>query len=253
MEGQSFLLQFFDAFFAEVVRQKRRALLSKQRPDLSQVEQGDAVSLQVESMAAALQDVLSKQHFHVLHHGGDYALSLYREVQYAMVALADELMLSMAWPGQKLWEDAILEQRVFNSHVAGEVIYDRIEQLIGQKDPERADIAKVYLLILGLGFKGKYGDDVAQVNGVKRRLFLFIHHYQQRLKEDDFTLFPSAYGDVLEDGIVHQLPNARAWHTLLYASVLLVFVVSYGFWFHSTREVHAVAKQIIQISGVDTQ
>jgi len=248
---QSFLIKFFEAFYDETCRQRQRALIARHRPDISQSEEGDATFSLVESIADDLKAVLDAQHADVLRHGGDYALTLYREVQYAMVALADELFLSVPWSGQKLWEVNILEQRIFNSHVAGEIIFEKIEQALRNKDPERADIAVVYLYVLGLGFKGKYADDPEQIDALKKRLFLFINHSQQRILSPDYVLFPQTYEALLENGEVRQLPNPRVWHGVLFIVIFGALLLSYSFWFSATNEIHAVAQKIIQISGIE--
>ncbi len=251
MAEQSFLIKFFEAFYDATCRHRQRALIARHRPDVSQSDEGDATFQLVESIANDLKAVLDEQHAHVLRHGGDYALTLYREVQYAMVALADELFLSIPWSGQKLWEVNILEQRIFNSHVAGEVIFEKIEQGLRNRDPERADIDLVYLYILGLGFKGRYADDPEQIDAFKKRLFLFINHFQQRIQSPDYVLFPQAYEALLEEGNIKQLPNPRVWHGILLLVILSALLLSYSFWFEATNEIHAVTHKIIQISGIE--
>ena len=251
MAEQSFLIKFFEAFYEATCKQRQRALVSRHRPDVSQTAEGDATFQLVESIAQDLRSVLDAQHAHVLSHGGDYALTLYREVQYAMVALADELFLSIPWSGHKLWEANILEQRVFNSHVAGDVIFEKIEQALRTKDPEREDINIVYLYILGLGFKGKFADDPEPIDSLKKRLFLLINHYHQRIQSAEYVLCPQAYEALLEEGQIKQLPNPRVWHGVLFFVVFAALLLSYSFWFEATSEIHAVAHKIIQISGVE--
>ena len=254
MEQQSFFLQFFNAFFVEVSRQKQRALLSLQRPDTSSPQMGvDAMRALVENIAHTLQETLDKQHTHVLHNGGEYALTLYREVQYVMVALADEVFLSINWPGKSLWEEKILEERIFNTHIAGERIFERIEDLLVEHNADKDDLAKAYLFALGLGLKGKYADDSASIEMLKRRLFLLITHHHQRISDPEYRLFTAAYGQLLEDDAVRLLPNARIWHTILYVSLLTLLFISYVFWYNATHELEGVAKQIVSISGVDKQ
>jgi type VI secretion system protein ImpK len=252
LEQQSFLIQYFNTFFEEVVRQKQRAIVAAQRPDTSAPQMGvDANHRLVESMAQVLEELISKQHTQVLHNGGEYALSLYREVQYVMVALADEIFLSFKWAGRSLWEEKILEERVFNSHISGERVFERIEELLLNHNADKDDLAKVYLFALGLGLKGKYSEDSQAIASYKRRLFLFTAHHHQRIAEPEYLLFTPAYGQLLENDAVRFLPNARIWHTVLYVCLMSLMFLSYVFWYSATHELESVAHQIISISGVD--
>lgn len=247
-------MEFFNDFFGEVVRQKQRAVIFMQRPDISAPATGvDAARALVESIAHSLQEILEKQHAHVIHRGGEYALTLYRDVQYVMVALADEIFLSLPWSGKSLWEEKILEERVFHTHIAGERIFERIEDLLALHNADKDDLAKAYLFALSLGFKGKYMDDIASIETLKRRLFLLINHYHPRLTEPEYHLFTSAYSELLENDVIRMLPNARIWHAILYASLLTLMFISYIFWYGATHELESVAKQIVSISGVDKQ
>ena len=251
LDTQSFLRKFFDAFYKELLQQKYRASTSHQRPDASQAERGDAAHGLVESIATQLISLLDAQQAQVMQHGGDYALTLYRDVQYIMVALADEFFLEINWSGRALWESNILEQRVFNTHVAGELIYERVDTLLGKQDPELNEISKIYLLALSLGFKGKFQGDPVQISAYKKRIFLFIHHHHPQLKEEGYTLFPKAYSALLEDGTVRQLSSPRLWYGILWSSVFFILLLSYGVWYSTTKKVYDVSQEIIKVSGVD--
>ena len=252
MAQQSFLLEFFNSFFDEVVRQKKRAIIAAQRPDTSAPQMGvDATHRLVESIAEVLEGLLAKQHTQVLHQGGEYAVTLYRELQYVMVALADEIFLSFKWAGRNFWEEKILEERVFNSHISGERVFERMEELLLNHKGDKDDLAKAYLFALGLGFKGKYREDPQAIATYKRRLFLLTAHHHQRIAEPEFLLFTPAYGQLLESDAVRFLPNARIWHTVLYVCLVSLMFISYVFWYSATHELEAVAHQIISISGVD--
>ncbi|MDR2158391.1 MAG: DotU family type IV/VI secretion system protein, partial [Holosporaceae bacterium] len=78
-----------------------------------------------------------------------------REVVYAMAAVADEIFLNMDWIGKKYWEENMMEQIYFGSQIAGEEIFNRINDLITDKEPTALEKAEIYLKALSLGFKGK--------------------------------------------------------------------------------------------------
>src|SRR5580658_64213 len=65
--------------------------------------------------------------------GGAFAYEVYREAQYVMAALADEIFLHLDWEGRSRW--TLLESELFHSHAAGEVFFQRVEDLLRQRDP----------------------------------------------------------------------------------------------------------------------
>ncbi len=67
-----------------------------------------------------------------------------QDVQYALVALADE---TVRWTSR-------LEQEYFRKNIAGEEFFRRLEQIKESKG--RNDVLKIYYLCLTLGFEGKY-------------------------------------------------------------------------------------------------
>lgn len=87
----------------------------------------------------------------------DLMLAQYREVQYAMVALADDIFINeIEWEGREVWRANHLESRIFQSRLAGERIFDRIDALLEARDRRLIQLASIYLCILSLGFKGRY-------------------------------------------------------------------------------------------------
>ncbi len=76
-----------------------------------------------------------------------------RDIAYAVVAFADEIVLSLsdtlreAWPGQSL------QLHYFHENVAGEGFFTRLEGV--RRDPRRREVLQVYYLALRLGFQGR--------------------------------------------------------------------------------------------------
>lgn len=77
------------------------------------------------------------------------------DIKFAMVALIDQVMLSKDGQLREFWLPRMLELRFFNTNVAGDAFFDRLETLRG--DTSRIDALKVYYLCLMFGFRGKYG------------------------------------------------------------------------------------------------
>lgn len=76
------------------------------------------------------------------------------DIRYALVALADEVVLNRGGPLRDFWLPRMLQLRFFNENLAGEGFFDRLKQL--SDDSTRIDTLKVYFLCLMFGFRGKY-------------------------------------------------------------------------------------------------
>lgn len=77
------------------------------------------------------------------------------DVAYAVVALADELVLS--GPSDSLrayWSAQPLQLHYFGENVAGEAFFTRLEAI--RKDARRSEVLKAYYLALLFGFQGRY-------------------------------------------------------------------------------------------------
>lgn len=76
------------------------------------------------------------------------------DIRYALVALADEVVLNRGGALRDFWLPRMLQLRFFNENLAGEGFFDRLKQL--SDDSTRVDTLKVYFLCLMFGFRGKY-------------------------------------------------------------------------------------------------
>jgi type VI secretion system protein ImpK len=77
------------------------------------------------------------------------------DLAYAVVALADEVVLAKASEDLRgFWFGQPLQMHYFQENVAGEQFFVRLEAL--RKDPRRAEILRAYHLALLFGFQGRY-------------------------------------------------------------------------------------------------
>ena len=102
-------------------------------------------------------------------------LQLYRQAQYAMVALADETFrVSLGdWSGREGWMSYSIEMAFYQTQYAGEELFRRIDALLERRDPGERDLAEIYYLVLSLGFQGKYGPlrDRARLEELRQLLY----------------------------------------------------------------------------------
>src|SRR3954454_22453054 len=111
------LLDAFREMYAEVT-QRARALHGAEPPD-------------PEAVKHRLLGVLARQTAEAKERPADHEVAELAEAQYVMVAMADEVLLRRPWAGREAWAREPLEaERPFGSHVAGERIFQRIEEIL---------------------------------------------------------------------------------------------------------------------------
>ncbi len=86
------------------------------------------------------------------YHADDIKLAV-----FAVVAFVDESVLNLRSPIFADWPRRPLQEELFGHHVAGEVFFRNVQDLLGKTDsPDLADLLEVYQLCLLLGFAGRY-------------------------------------------------------------------------------------------------
>jgi type VI secretion system protein ImpK len=76
---------------------------------------------------------------------------------FAVVAYVDESVLNLRLPVFADWPRRPLQEELFGHHVAGEIFFQNLQELIGKNDSQDlADLLEVYLTCLLLGFAGRY-------------------------------------------------------------------------------------------------
>jgi len=80
-----------------------------------------------------------------------------RFATFATVAFLDESVLNSQNPIFADWVRKPLQEELFGTHLAGEVFFQNLQQLLGRQDsPDLADVLEVHYLCLLLGFGGRY-------------------------------------------------------------------------------------------------
>lgn len=90
----------------------------------------------------------------------------YHQVHYALVALADEVVLTSGWEHSPAWRQALLEERFYNTQQAGSHFFELAKDL----DHAPQDVVAIFYLCLALGFSGRYAPADHELADVKERL-----------------------------------------------------------------------------------
>ncbi len=248
---QSFLLAQFQEFYAEIIRLKAAAQTN------SWQGQTDPEVLPTDDEMTRRQHPIWLRllaHLHQLAQeagtdGGPCVADAYREAQYAMAALADETFLQLDWTGKDEWRGNLLESKLFQSHVAGERLFEKIDHLLESREPGCGEMAAMYLLALSLGFRGKYWgiDDHGQIARYRRELFALVFRRNPDLLHESKHLFPEAYRHTLDQSRAKKLPNPKGWAMGLVACVFGFVLVAHGVWWYVTADIDHLVRQILAI------
>jgi len=184
--------------------------------------------------------VLREQETELARWATGAALKYYREAQYVMAAVADDLFVRLRttkpgghdrqpWSGAAHWIRNPLEAALFGSRCAGQAVFDRIDRLIAGADPNSRELAAVYLTALALGFEGKYAGlpDSGAIDEYKRRLRQFVFGNRDSLTG---PLVPQCDTGTMAVGRGLLLQNARVWWWTVPAVVAIWLVVSSLLW-----------------------
>ena len=207
--GVELLLRLFHRFYTEL-------LLIKERTDFSIKD----------NLALAQTDLLELIQQYALQiqpsEGGSEE-SQYTEVLYLLTVFADEVFVSIPWDGQYIWEDNLLEEQVFNSHVAGNKFYKFLDKHLQSPTAFTERVVIIYLLLLSLGFKGKYmfEDKERKTQYYKRQLFVYLFNNLPFLLKELKVLFPDAYANINSIAIREKFHNLRKWLITSVAGVVI--------------------------------
>jgi type VI secretion system protein ImpK len=176
-----------------------------------------------EIVARQLQSVLARQ----------LARGIEPEACYAMAALADDIFLhDVDWPNHSSWRDMLLEYRMFQSHIAGEEVFSRIERLLRERRPSQIAMAKLYLLVLQQGFRGGLREtaDPMRLQDFAARLFAFVYHQDAAPFGEDRVLMPQALSHTIAGPRLAPLRfgGRGAWITT--ASVVAILLTAEIVW-----------------------
>ncbi len=147
------------------------------------------------------------------------------DARYALAAFVDEAILRSQWVGKEQWADNPLQLQFFETYLAGEGFFEKLDSL-RTRGESAVEVIEIYYLCLVLGFEGKYG-----MEGTERLEAL------AKLIHDELVRFrPKVPKDVsphwkVVDGPAQEETRLPRWLLYSCAAVILVCVLLYiGFF-----------------------
>ena len=96
--------------------------------------------------------------------------SSYAQVEYALVALADEIALTSDWDQEGTWRQHTLERGMWGTDQRAEHFFTRAAGLASAPQ----DVAAIFYLILGLGFTGGHDPDDPKLETLKKEILALL-------------------------------------------------------------------------------
>ena len=244
-----FLVIAFRQFYADVLRRKHEVQASP-REHAGEGSAQDA-ALRAVRVRDLLLGKLRRQEAEAGRRGGDWGAESYRDAQYAMATLADEVFLGLDWDGRQAWNDHLLEASLFGTYVGGERLFTMIDELLARPDPLRRPLGAVYLMVLSLRFQGRFRDRLdagERIESYRRRLFAFVYPDARSALRSDRPVFANAYRHTARDAAPDRLPPTRRWVAGLVAAMLVYLVISHGFWWTAASEVKKSSEAVAELN-----
>lgn len=243
-------LQSFQIFYYELLRQKEKALRMSEPDNLFYENSSGQEDIGlIDGIQKKMRALLEEQAYKLSRSVTGIGATQVRDAQYLMTILTDEIFLTLSWPGAKQWQKSLLEAQIFETQIAGEVFYKKLDALLDSTDPARSELALLYFLILSLGFRGKFRDqdDKDAIKWYLNQLYTVINHRTAHLfRPGRPHLIDQAYDYTLSEPPGRGLPDMKTWG-LCIAGIFTVYVfITYVVWYKLASEMHEALNLIFE-------
>ena len=155
---------------------------------------------------------------------------LFERAFYALVATADQVVLSSSWPQRAGWSMQLLETHYFGRAEGGKQFYRLVDEVLEDPTDAGAEVAELLFTCMGLGFQGELLGERSELERRRRQLFEKAR-LPGRLGE---TLTPDAYGRNSDKGM-SKLPTVGIARLVAVAIAALLFAILSGKTFTSRK------------------
>jgi type VI secretion system protein ImpK len=246
------LFEAFRLFYVEVSRLAARAAEGSWTFDQTAGAAGEIVDVSPIGIHRKLLRALERPGGGAIR-PADVGAATFERAQYAMAALADEIFLNAEWGGRDVWRDQLLEAHLFNSRRAGQELFERIDQLLHGALGDQEELARIYLTVLALGFKGKFrGDPSADVKigDYCARLYRYLRQRDPLVIEGESRLAPQAYETTLTTSRPARLPYVKRWLWALSMLFMVWLLGSFAVWRYETKDLRRVVDEMRTMGGL---
>jgi len=155
----------------------------------------------------------------------------FEDAKYPLVYLADEILLSMGWEGERAWAADLFETRCFGSQHAGLDFFTRLDKAMSG---DRDDLIDVFFRGVCLGFRGKLIKQPEALHNMRKDLYRRL----PAAKIEGQRFCPEAYEETDVRSFV-KLPVVNAARIIIPLVALLI-----GAWVMGTLVTRSQLSQI---------
>ena len=173
------------------------------------------------------------------------------DIIYLMAAMADEIFLNMNWNGKKFWEENMLEAKFFESQIAGEYIFRKIDELLKQNEGFSVEKAEIYLKAFALGFRGKFRDqkdENLKISEYCKNLVQFMEQKDLSLRTHDLRLFEKQYTYTIPTITRKLLPDASIINYVVAFYTFMFVIITSFIWIVETQSIDKLLYEITYIA-----
>jgi len=216
------LIRQFRSFYDEVSKAQARA---------TEAHAGDPEAAAA-LVSRTLVQLIEMQTLESRREGSRFALQGIADARYLKAALADETLLHSDWVGRDCWTAHLVEAALFRTSVAGEKVFEKLEELLSNREPSQRPLASLYLSALALDFQGKYRGAASsdRLQGYRAELFQFVYQRPADLGARDRVLSERAYASTLAHITPKNMPTLSRWTLMFFLGLLALLAVSEILW-----------------------
>lgn len=173
------------------------------------------------------------------------------EIMYLMASLADDIFLNLEWSGKQFWEQNMLEQLLFNSQIAGEKVFAKIDELLADRNFASIDKIECYLKALVFGFEGKFrgaAEKQVQIDGYRKNLLEFIERKDNSMLVVGYRLFQKEYTYTIPTAHRKMLPEASIVNYVCAFFIFMFLVITSFIWIYETKDISTLLTIISTIA-----
>jgi type VI secretion system protein ImpK len=239
------LVAQFRVFYDEVSKAQLRAT------EMREMDADQAAN----NLSKHLENLIELQTLESKREGNRFELESIADARYLKAALADELLLNMPWVGRERWTEHLLEAALFRTSVAGDRVFERIEELLSSREPSLRTLAGIYLSALALGFQGKYRglEDRSRLDSYRLELYQFVYQRRPDLSGRDRVLSERAYASTLSHIEPRNMPTMSRWSVMFLIAAVGVLAVSEILWLWQSWPVRAALQDAPTTSGENSK
>lgn len=243
--SKSDLLKNFNTFYYEILRYKEKAL--RIYTPIAMDGKEEEKNPKLINFVHTTQD-----HFlNLIERSTKEASPKNKDIDYMMASFIDEIFLTLPWEGIKEWEESLLEKRLFQTQIAGELIFKKIDAILEEAHPSQKEIATLYFLILCLGFKGRYQNqgDEEQINFYKKQLYSFVNpNFSRVYHTNNKRMIPQCYEYDISTLPGKGLPDVQTWLVYMGGIIGFYLLITYVIWQKISSDLHDALNLILQQS-----